>query len=142
MAQAIKGTYGVKVGIRQLFEELDTVNRLATYIHQSLPPNCFSAHSGARTQSPMSSPPARYDTYSSLATPNGTEAGINPASSQPPLPPAPPADSERAPHLTSATVSNVADSALERMMSQQIQAMSQCWRVTVLEGYRVSGLLC
>ena len=120
VARAIKGTYGVKVGIRQFFEELDTVNALAAYVHQSLPPEWFSSQNGqaASSQPAISLPSA--PAHPSLTSSNGARGQTT---AQPPVP--------TAPSLTAATVSHPAtpawqgDSTLERMMSQQIQAMSE-----------------
>ncbi|KAB8320091.1 hybrid non-ribosomal peptide synthetase/type I polyketide synthase [Tolypothrix campylonemoides VB511288] len=39
----IESTYGIKITIRQLFEELTTINALASYIDQNLPPDQMSA---------------------------------------------------------------------------------------------------
>ena len=94
---------------------LDIKNE-AAYIQESKPSGGFTAqNSPASTQPPVSSP---------LAPPRPSPATVTEAvidqTSILALVSSPPA-----PNLTSATASDVGDSALERIMSQQIQAMSQ-----------------
>ncbi|MEM7535098.1 MAG: aminotransferase class III-fold pyridoxal phosphate-dependent enzyme [Chloroflexota bacterium] len=140
LARTIKDTYGVEVGIRQLFEELNTVDALAMHIHQSLPPEWFARQDSTQNGHAASPLPS----ISSLSTPssfvpvisNGASNGASAhTTAHPPaaspsalpstLPAAPPIDRLSTPHQATTTASDVGDSSLERIMSQQIQAMSQ-----------------
>ena len=131
VARAIKGTYGVKVGIRQFFEELDTVNALAAYVHQSLPPEWFSSQNGHQASSqPAISLPST-PAHPSLTISNGARG------QRTTLATAPPVTAATASHP--ATLTWQGDSTLERMMSQQIQAMSELMSQNTLFNRTVVG---
>ncbi len=108
--RTIEKTYGIHLTIRQLFEELTTLDALATYIDRTLSPEV------------------------ALATPPRAEAEATL------LPPAPkPADAAVHPVAHSNGASSAPETPLERIMAQQLEVLSQLMRQQV-EVLRSNGV--
>ncbi|NET31058.1 MAG: acyltransferase domain-containing protein [Cyanothece sp. SIO1E1] len=102
-ARAIEQKYGLKIAIRQLFEELNTLDALATYIDQTLPPGWAIAASPSPTlASNQPSQPLDSLTSTIAATESDQPATTAPA----------PKPAQLAP-------------GLERILIQQLKVMSE-----------------
>jgi iturin family lipopeptide synthetase A len=121
--RTIENTFGIKIAIRQFFEELKTIDALATYLDQNLLPE-FGAVDNA---SPEPSSEMRSHNVSAAESPSvstGESYSVSPAQSRngssiasAPLP------TDVA--FTTAKMPPESATALERIMANQIQAMSQ-----------------
>ncbi|MBR8834204.1 MAG: amino acid adenylation domain-containing protein [Stigonema ocellatum SAG 48.90 = DSM 106950] len=105
--RTIEHTYGIKIAIRQLFEDLATIDALATYIDQNLSPEFTGVDSLPNEQKPEPQ----------LQQPD--PPSTNGAASHTPIMPA---NLEKETKTSGVTVS---ETALERIMTQQIQLLSE-----------------
>lgn len=105
----IENTYGIKIAISQLFEEYRTIEALATYINQNLPPDLPQSKSKPEVQ-----PPQLEHLTPRVPLPEPRIYGTPIPSSEGTLP----------------------ETALERIMMQQLQVMSQLMsqQLEVLQG--------
>jgi glutamate-1-semialdehyde-2,1-aminomutase/malonyl CoA-acyl carrier protein transacylase len=101
--RAIENAFGIKVTIRQLFEELATTNALATYIDQTLPP-AFALEN--------SSPPKFEPVVPSEQTTRSVGGNAPKQASQ-----------NQTPDIEDAKV--MAEVGLERIMAQQLEVVSE-----------------
>jgi len=101
--RAIENTYGFKITIRQLFEELPNIDALATYIHQNLPPEWTIADSQQVESEPE------------MNVQQQTQPTIAPTLANPPIPSIKDAEEGK----------TKSETALERMMRQQLEIVSQ-----------------
>jgi natural product biosynthesis luciferase-like monooxygenase protein/amino acid adenylation domain-containing protein len=138
--QSIQDQFGIKLSVVQIIEEFNTLDAVADFIEQTLPPEDAAApttHPSAPTEPARAAPPPRQESRPAPHV-SGAEA-----TSAPP-PPAQPASSsienrtgivtpppratraeEYAPDAAPAEQPSLASSALEQLMAQQLQVMAQ-----------------
>ena len=123
----IENTYGVKIAMRQLFEELSTLDALATYLAQNAASNVQTAQINTEVSStPIACDHNRSPNVTLSSNTNGFQGQT-----------ASPVFSEIVPNIkvpqvfvpqpsmVAATVSQVSSSALENIMGQQLQLMAK-----------------
>ncbi|WP_052347424.1 hybrid non-ribosomal peptide synthetase/type I polyketide synthase [Planktothrix prolifica] len=123
----IENTYGVKIAMRQLFEELSTLDALATYLAQNAASNVQTAQINTEVSStPIACDHNRSPNVTLSSNTNGFQGQT-----------ASPVFSEIVPNIkvpqvfvpqpsmVAATVSQVSSSVLESIMGQQLQLMAK-----------------
>lgn len=142
--RTIESAYGVKISVRQFFEELSTVTALATYLDQQLPAswgqgavsngagqNGLTPHGAASaSMAAPSAAPQVADTYGAMAWSPQSQPVVLPPSTVPPIalqPPAPqpalmPAATPAA-YLPAAPAANAGER--ERVINSQLQLLGQ-----------------
>jgi natural product biosynthesis luciferase-like monooxygenase protein len=114
----IESTYGIKITIGQLFEELSTLDALASYIDRNLPPEKLPVDFHATASEVEHQQPVRQSAPVELAEPIQREMAIAVASRT--------FTESASPAISNGkSVPVESDIALERIMMQQLQVMSQ-----------------
>jgi natural product biosynthesis luciferase-like monooxygenase protein/amino acid adenylation domain-containing protein/FkbM family methyltransferase len=126
----VKKTYGIQIALRQFFEELSTLDALATYIDQHLSPEWEQLK--APPLQPVAEPK-----YEAPPQPVVNYVAVSePKYEAPPQPPqqyvqqytpaiAPVVVPQIAPQITPEIYDGVTETSLEKIMKQQLQVMSQ-----------------
>ncbi|MDM3847802.1 MAG: amino acid adenylation domain-containing protein [Aphanizomenon gracile PMC638.10] len=123
--RTIESSFGIKISMRQFFEELSTINALASYIEANSPASIISANalhqepilSNYQQEAPLVQPAVEYETSSqSVASVANVVLAI--------------------PSNGNSTVSH-SDTAIERIMALQLQLMSE--QLQVLRGSPLSS---
>lgn len=114
-AQAIQDRLGVKISLRQLFEEQSTLRALSTYLDEQLPPDALPGK-------PAEPQPLAAGPESSAPESPATE----PRAAQPQQPSSMTGTAPNGPRAMSDTTAEaVGDSVIERIMARQLEVMSQ-----------------
>jgi natural product biosynthesis luciferase-like monooxygenase protein/amino acid adenylation domain-containing protein/non-ribosomal peptide synthase protein (TIGR01720 family) len=135
--QAIQDQFAVKLSVVQLLEELDTLDAVATFLEQALPPDSAADERGDAQPAPpranpetVSPPPRRAAETAPPAPDAAPSVALAPAFVPPPAaryepPPAPAPQIEVTAVRADAEQSGVTTSVLEQLLAQQLQVMTQ-----------------